>query len=233
MRRYSPAASAINTSAANTLDPFAIRPGFPGLGPLTSGPPPHPTGNSRQRTSPADRRNTDRRGTRGMVPTFTFQPFDRVGVQLCPPNLATACPQTFTVASRPATSTGQRVPHTTSAVRVCVAPRPRSARFEPLGLLRSFRTLVPHVHLSVSLAGPGPSGSTDPSRRCQGCFPPKPPVPEDSGCPQLHVPATTDTRRWPPTTARLVSASWRSMSPTQATSGAEAPKSPPRRSGTR
>ena len=26
-----------------------------------------------------------------MVPTFGFQPFDRVGVQLCPCNLATAC----------------------------------------------------------------------------------------------------------------------------------------------
>ena len=66
-------------------------------------------------------------------------------------------------------------PHTTIAVSVCAATRPQSARFEPLGLLRSFRTLVPHVRLSVSLAGPGPSGSTDPSRRCQGCFPPSPP----------------------------------------------------------
>lgn len=46
-----------------------------------------------------------------MVPTFTFQPFDRVGVQLCPCNIATATPQTFTVASRPATSTGQGVTH--------------------------------------------------------------------------------------------------------------------------
>jgi hypothetical protein len=30
-------------------------------------------------------------------------------------------------------------------------------------------TLVPRVHLLVSLAGPGPSGSADPSRRCRGC----------------------------------------------------------------
>ena len=36
-----------------------------------------------------------------MVPTFTFQPFDRVGVQLCPCNIATATPQTFTMASQP------------------------------------------------------------------------------------------------------------------------------------
>jgi hypothetical protein len=30
-------------------------------------------------------------------------------------------------------------------------------------------TLVPRVHLLVLLAGPGPSGSADPSRRCRGC----------------------------------------------------------------
>src|SRR6266487_1047062 len=30
-------------------------------------------------------------------------------------------------------------------------------------------TLVPRVHLLVLLAGPGPSGSAGPSRRCQGC----------------------------------------------------------------
>ena len=35
-------------------------------------------------------------GTGGMVPTFGFQPFDRVGVQLCPCNIATATPQAFT-----------------------------------------------------------------------------------------------------------------------------------------
>ena len=43
-----------------------------------------------------------------MVPTFTSQSFDRVGAQLCPCNIATATPQTFTVASRSATSTNPR-----------------------------------------------------------------------------------------------------------------------------
>ena len=38
-------------------------------------------------------------------------------------------------------------------------------------------TLVPHVHLPVLLAGPGPSGSTGSSRLCQGCLPPRPSVP--------------------------------------------------------
>jgi hypothetical protein len=57
--------------------------------------------------------------------------------------------------------------------------------------LRGFITLVPHVRLSVSLARPRPSGSTDLSRRCQGCFPPSP-APPGSGCPQLQ-PACCDS----------------------------------------
>ena len=76
-------------------------------------------------------------------------------------------------------------PHTCRRVWVRVATRPQSARFEPLALLRSFRSLVPHVRLSVLLAGPGPSGGTGPSRRCQGCCPPSPPF-QGSGCPQLQ-----------------------------------------------
>jgi len=35
--------------------------------------------------------------------------------------------------------------------------------------LERLYTLVPHVHLSVSLGRPRSSGSADPSRRCQGC----------------------------------------------------------------
>jgi len=49
-----------------------------------------------------------------MVPTFTVEPFDGVGAQLCPCNIATVTPQAFTVASRPATSPSQGVPRTAS-----------------------------------------------------------------------------------------------------------------------
>ena len=42
------------------------------------------------------------------------------------------------------------------SVRVRAATRPISARFEPVDLLRSFQSLVPHVCLSVLLAGPEP-----------------------------------------------------------------------------
>ncbi len=50
--------------------------------------------------------------------------------------------------------------------------------------LSGLRTLVPLVHLLVSLAGPASSDGADTSRRCQGCLPPSPASPR-SGCPQL------------------------------------------------
>ena len=76
--------------------------------------------------------------------------------------------------TRPGSSpTGHAVGH---ADRVRAAIQPRSARLELVALLRGVQPLVPHVRLSVSLAGPRPSGGADPSRRCQGCFrsPPHP-----------------------------------------------------------
>jgi hypothetical protein len=49
-------------------------------------------------------------------------------------------------------------------------PGPDPADFEPVSLLRGFHHwFLQYVHLPVSLAGPGPSGSADPSRRCRGC----------------------------------------------------------------
>jgi hypothetical protein len=62
-----------------------------------------------------------------MVPTFILEPFDGVGAQLCPCNLATPTPQAFSVASRPATSPDPRVPFPN---KVRVATQPRSVRFE-------------------------------------------------------------------------------------------------------
>ncbi len=47
--------------------------------------------------------------------------------------------------------------------------RPRSARFEPVYVLKDLKTPVPCVLLSATLAGPAPSGSADTSRLCQGC----------------------------------------------------------------
>ena len=97
--------------------------------------------------------------------------------------------------------------------RVRVATQPWSVRFELLDLLRGVQPLVPHVRLSVLLAGPTPSDSAGASRRCQGCFdPPRcPPGPAALSFNQL---AATSQRRCPLTTAGFKNASWRSMSVT-------------------
>ena len=86
-----------------------------------------------------------------MVPTFTLEPFNGVGAQLCPCNLATATPQSFTVASRADDISRPR--------EFPVRLKPAGTRCNPAhicqvraggALLRGFRPLVPHVHLLVS-----------------------------------------------------------------------------------
>ncbi len=97
-----------------------------------------------------------------------------------------------------------------NVIRVRAAAQPKSARFELVGTdLRSFQTLVSHVHRPVLLAEPTSSGSADASRRCRGCFPPSPASP-GSGCPQLQPAAATAGRRRSLTSIRSHSASWRS-----------------------
>ncbi len=52
----------------------------------------------------------------------------------------------------------------------CTADRPTSTRLEPASRLRSFTHWFKlRLHLPITLAGPGPSGGADPSRRCRGC----------------------------------------------------------------
>lgn len=99
-------------------------------------------------------------------------------------------------------------------LRVRVATQPRSTRFELEGGLRSLQTLVSHVHLFVSLAGPGPSGSADPSRRCQGCSHLLLRL-QGQAALSFNRGAATSRRRCPFITARSYSASWRTRSPSQ------------------
>ncbi len=73
-----------------------------------------------------------------------------------------------------------------AAEQVRAATHPRSVRFEVVALLRGFQPVVPHVRLSVSLAGPRPSDGAGPFRRCQDCFHPHP-LSRGSGCPQLST----------------------------------------------
>jgi hypothetical protein len=43
-----------------------------------------------------------------------------------------------------------------------------------------------YVHVNVSLAGPEPSGSANPSRHCRSCLPPSRAFPR-SGCSPIHA----------------------------------------------
>lgn len=82
--------------------------------------------------------------------------------------------------------------HGPQAIPVRAATQPTSARLELVVILRGFQPLVPHVPLSVSLAEPGPSGSTDPPRRCRGLLPALP------GVSRMRLPpATTGPLRRP------------------------------------
>jgi len=63
------------------------------------------------------------------------------------------------------------------------------------------------LRLPSLLAEPGSSGSTAPSRLCQGRLPPSPALP-GSGCPQLHRPAATG-RKWVLSSHWVHGASWR------------------------
>src|ERR671910_895731 len=98
----------------------------------TTGPPSHPGGISRRRAFRPTSWPLAGKGTAGMVPTFTLEPFDGVGAQLCPCSIATATPQPFAVASRPATSPSQGVPHTTTScgcALLCGPDPPGSSRW--------------------------------------------------------------------------------------------------------
>src|SRR6266498_6165668 len=121
-----------------------------------------------------------RRGGRRRVASHVHHhPVDEVGAQLYPGSLARGTPQPFPLASSPATTNRLRS-RSPPPRRACTADRPTSARFGAGTSLTEPHTLVPRVHLLVLLAGPGPSGSADPSRRCQGCSHP---------CVRLHAQA--------------------------------------------
>jgi hypothetical protein len=99
--------------------------------------------------------------------------------------------------SKPTTLSSLEVPHPphnhNHTNRYAPQSSPYPPDFELAGDLRGVTTLVSLVHLPVSLAEPEPSGSTGPSRRCQGCLPPSPASP-GSGCPQLRYAAATTQR---------------------------------------
>ena len=207
-RRCSPAASSVSVDAANTLDPFAMCAAFPCLG-LLRVLRPIPAASAGDGPSRRPAGCWPGRGPPGWFPRSLS-------------NLSTGSAPSYAPAASPRLRRrpspwppgrrhhpAEEFPATTCGVRA--AAQPRSARFELVALLRGVQSLVPHVRLSVLLAGPGPSGSAGPSRRCQGCFHP-PPRPGDQAALSFNAPAATSRWRCPFTTARFESASWRSMS---------------------
>lgn len=89
------------------------------------------------------------------------------------------------------------------------APRPAHIRQVGAGVVTTGRqALVPRVHLPVSLAGPGPSGSASPSRRCRSCLPPASASPE-ANCPLLQPGCCDNPAVKVSHLTRLHGASWR------------------------
>jgi len=141
-RRSSPASSwHASSPAADSLPPFAMPRHCRGVWPAL------PTSDyyggsvpscDQQPTAGLPATGLDgRRGGRSQDGSHVHhQPVDGVGAQLFPGSLATGTPQTFPVASWPATSTGVRValPSCWSSVRCCPAPiRQISSRFLSCG----------------------------------------------------------------------------------------------------
>ena len=100
--------------AAIPLDPFAMWPAFPTSDYYGSS---VPSRRHQPATGlPAGQLAAGRRGAARMVPTFTFEPLDGVGAQLCPCSIAITTPQAFVMASRPTTLISQGV---LDAIRRC------------------------------------------------------------------------------------------------------------------
>ena len=130
----------------------------------TTGTPPRPATNSGRRTCPPPEGGE---GGHGSLPTFTT-------------TRSTRSVSSYTPAASPGVrrSPSPWPPGRPLPTGCGVARRHRDGRAlltgpDPPGWSRHVAygasTLVPRVHLLVLLAGPGPSGSTGPSRRCQGC----------------------------------------------------------------
>ena len=165
---------------------------------------------ARPATLERDRPGKSRDGSR-----VHCDPLDEGGARLCPCGIATATPQHFTVASDRTTHesvrsspTPPRPDRATESGAGARRSRPTSARFGAGSVLRDFVTPVPRVLLSVTLAGPAPSGSASTPRRCQDCSRPPRHLPD-----QAVLSFTALLRqgrwRWSLTSARIVSASRR------------------------
>jgi hypothetical protein len=135
----------------------------------TTAAPSRPRTNNRRRVCPPPAWTAAGEGGPRTVPTFTINRSTGSVPSCAPaasPRSAAALPRGLLAGNlnrRPS-----RPP--LLGVRCALLPGPDPPDFEPVSLLGGFHHWFLHyVHLPVSLAGPGPSGSADPSRRCRGC----------------------------------------------------------------
>jgi hypothetical protein len=149
------------STPAVPLCPFALWPALP-ASLTTTGTPPRPAASSGRRACP----RPTRIGQQRAASHVHRPPVGQGGAQLYPGSIATSTPQAFLVASWPTSRTGVGVAAHLDGVH-CSPAHIRQVRAG--GSLTGRYALVPRVHLLALLAGPGPSGSADPSRRCQGC----------------------------------------------------------------
>ncbi|SIO88447.1 hypothetical protein BQ8420_19080 [Nocardiopsis sp. JB363] len=168
------------------------------------------------------------------VPTFTAKPFDGIGTQLCPSTIATITPQSFTVASQPATSpspgVARRRRRSSNAGAQCNPTHTRQARGRWIRLVGLSAT--GSLRMPLRLAS-----RTRPIWQCwdvpslSRTAPPPSSMPGSAAVLQLPQPAATGQERCPSITAGFSSASQRSMSATHNWLGASAVNARSTRSG--
>ena len=123
------------------------------------------------------------------------------GARLCPCGIAASTPQPFLAASLAARAHHRGSSLPAKGQNRC-APLPAQIRQVRAGAAsRGCHTPVPHVLLSVTLAGPKPSGSAGPSRRCRGCSHPHRHHPAQAA-PSSTALLRQDQRRRSPTSSR-------------------------------
>ena len=151
-----------------------------------------------------------RHGTHADGSHVHCHPINGLGTRLCPCGIATATPQTFTVASRPRRNRPSLKFPARHEGRVRAANQPESTGFRAGIRSRGVTQPISHVYLPVSLTAPAPSGSPGTTRLCRGCSrPPRRPADQAASC--FTPPLRRQGDRGLPPPFGPNSASWRTF----------------------
>ena len=173
--------------------------------------PPHPRLRQASRLSASRRPGMGgRHGTHADGSHVHCHPINGLGTRLCPCGIATATPQTFTVASRPRRNRPSLKFPARHEGRVRAANQPESTGFRAGIRSRGVTQPISHVYLPVSLTAPAPSGSPGTTRLCRGCSrPPRRPADQAASC--FTPPLRRQGDRGLPPPFGPNSASWRTF----------------------